>query len=849
MGHLLNQTLQDVFTRRARHSNACATWIPGTDHAGISLQVMVEKELKKKGIEAKKIGRKKFLEHAREWRDRYGGVILKQLESLGVSCDFKNCVHTLDEDYSRCVLTMFVELYRRGYVYRGRRMINWCPATGTAISDEEVTMRPQKSKLYYVRYEIIEKPGTFIEIATTRPETIMGDVAVAVNQDDDRHIGLIGLHCRRPLNPAPIEIIADSAVDKKFGTGVLKITPAHDGIDFDIGRRHNLPIIDVLNGDGTMNANAGPEFAGLDRFVARDMAGKKLEEIGALVKIEDYENSIGFSERGQVPIEPRLSDQWFLRYPKVDEAKRAVSRGFIKFYPKRWEKTYLHWLDNIQDWCISRQLWWGHRIPVWYRKNADRNDSGNWHVSIGGPTDPENWEQDEDVLDTWASSWAWPFGVFGWPDEGKMMKRHFPYFYPTSVLVTGPDIIFFWVARMIIAGLEFVGPEKKTLSDVEIAERIPFRRVHFTGIIRDAMGRKMSKSLGNSPEPLDLIGKYGADGLRLGILMSAPCGQDLIFQEENLELGRNFCNKLWNAFRLSRIGRNCKAYTKLELADLISVIDQRQLDVDDHAILLELVNFCGEFERHFDNSEIHGAIGLVSTFFWDSYCNWYAEASKERLKDGNASVCAVHGIVIRQLLLILNPFVPFITEELWNVGESDQCSMQCTYCETAKDLGAMFLPLNLDIQATDRVAKFQELLSSARRLIAKSTAARDEIALHIMPRDGKSKLELAAYMPKMKRLLAIDKVDLIDEVLQMPPAQSALGTIFLEFEKADSGAERQRIEREIKKISDLINLNEVKLSNKSFLENAPDSVVAGARKMLRENVEKRNELVKILASL
>ncbi|MDR1173388.1 MAG: valine--tRNA ligase, partial [Puniceicoccales bacterium] len=490
MGHLLNQTLQDVFMRHARHCNKCATWIPGTDHAGISLQVKVEKELMENAINPKKIGREKFLEHARAWRDKHGGVILSQLKSLGVSCDFKNQVHTLDGGYSRGVLTAFVELYKRGYIYRGKRMVNWCPKTLTALSDEEVIMKPQKSKLYYVRYEVVERPGQFIEIATTRPETIPGDVAIAVNPEDERYKNLVGLHCRRPLNEADIPIIADGDVVKDFGTGALKITPAHDSVDLAIGQRHNLPIIDTLNADGSLNALAGREFAGLDRFAAREKTAEKLEAIGALVRIEEYENNVGFSERGDVPIEPRLSEQWFLKYPKVHESKRAVSEGFIKFYPKRWEKTYLHWLDNIQDWCISRQLWWGHRIPVWYKKNSDRSDSNNWHVSVDGPLDIENWEQDEDVLDTWASSWVWPFGVFGWPDQEKMRREYFQYFYPTNVLVTGPDIIFFWVARMIIASMEFMGPNKKSLNSEEIKARIPFKSVYFTGIVRDKIGRK-----------------------------------------------------------------------------------------------------------------------------------------------------------------------------------------------------------------------------------------------------------------------------------------------------------------------------------------------------------------------
>ncbi|MDR3144466.1 MAG: valine--tRNA ligase, partial [Puniceicoccales bacterium] len=763
MGHLLNQTLQDVFVRRARHRNMSATWIPGTDHAGISMQVKVEKELAKGGIDAKSLGREKFLQFAGEWRDRHGGIILSQLKSLGVSCDFEHSVHTLDADYSRGVLTAFVELHRRGYIYRGKRMINWCPATLTALSDEEVTMRPQRSKLFYVKYEIVERPGQFIEISTTRPETIMGDVAVAVNPRDERHGNLVGLHCRRPLNAAEIPIIADEAVAMDFGTGALKITPAHDGVDFDIAQRHSLPFLDILNQNGTLNSAAGPEFAAMDRFVAREKTAEKLFALGALVKVEDYENSVGYSERGNVPIEPRLSEQWFLKYPKVDEAKRAVARGFIKFYPKRWEKTYLHWLENIRDWCISRQLWWGHRIPVWYRKNCDRSDSDNWHVSVDGPDDPENWEQDDDVLDTWASSWIWPFGVFGWPDAEKMKTSSFEYFYPTDVLVTGPDIIFFWVARMIIASMELLSPPKVSLSDDEVRARIPFKNVYFTGIIRDKQGRKMSKSLGNSPEPLDLIAKYGADGLRFGILSSAPSGQDLLFCEENIALGRNFCNKLWNAFRFSRMNRTGEPLSGSTIGSLVAKITAGELDIDDAAILRNLVNFCRAVERQFENFEINGAIGLVSSFFWNDYCDWYVEVSKDRLRAGNVTVHAVHDILMRQLLLILNPFIPFISDELWNVGGDVPRSMQNVYCETANELAEAFKPLPLDDGAVQTVAKLRDFVNAIRRLLAQSHTSKNAATLRVLPKNEEARKIIGEYGGKLQRLVGVPTIEFIGE--------------------------------------------------------------------------------------
>ena len=415
MGHVLNNTIQDILTRRARQEGHSVLWLPGTDHAGIATQTKVEQALRKEGTSRRDLGREKFLEKACEWRDEHGGIIFKQLQKLGCSCDWERSVHTLDKDYSDAVLEAFVKLFERGYIYRGKRMVNWCPVSLTALSDEEVIMKPQTSKLYKIRYEIVESPGQYVQISTTRPETIMGDVALAIHPDDERWPNLQGKFVRRPLQPTEIPIIADAAVEKDFGTGMLKITPAHDQLDFEIGQRHDLQFVDLFNPDGSLNEFAGADFEGMDRFDARKAAIEKLKAQGDLIDEETHENNVGFSERADVPIEPRLSEQWFLKYPRVEEAKQAVRDGHIKFFPKRWEKTYLHWLENIRDWCISRQLWWGHRIPVWYRKGEPRSDSVNWFVGINPPDDIENWEQDEDVLDTWASSWLWPLATLGWP--------------------------------------------------------------------------------------------------------------------------------------------------------------------------------------------------------------------------------------------------------------------------------------------------------------------------------------------------------------------------------------------------------------------------------------------------
>ncbi len=844
MGHLLNNTIQDLLTRYARHNNRSAIWIPGTDHAGISMQTRVEKELNKQGILRQDIGREKFLEYAKKWRNEHGEIILKQLRKLGVSCDWKNKKHTLDEDYSKGVTTAFVELYNRGYIYRGKRMVNWCPISLTALSDEEVKMVPQKSKLYYIKYLLEESSIDYIEVATTRPETIMGDVAIAVNPTDERYKNLIGKHCRCPLFGQIIPIIADDAVIKDFGTGALKITPAHDKVDFEIGQRHNLPIVNVLNPDGSLNKTA-QEFQGLDRFDARIKIAEKLAKNNLLTKEEEYLNNIGFSERGNVPIEPKLSEQWFLHYPKIREAKLAITEGIIEFYPKRWEKTYIHWLDNIQDWCISRQLWWGHRIPVWYKNNTDRNDPQNWHVSTDAPDDTENWEQEEDVLDTWFSSWLWPFGVFGWPNKDKMHDLGFDYFFPTDTLVTGPDIIFFWVARMIIASLELIDNEKKTLSIEEIYQRIPFHNVYFTGIIRDSLGRKMSKSLGNSPEPLDLIEKYGADGLRLGLLLSAPYGQDILFDENKITLGRNFCNKLWNACRFRLI--NGLDYDKSSLQSIISHV--KQLEPEDHAILLQLINFRAKINTHFSKYEITSAVQTAYNFFWNDYCDWYVEVSKQRIQNGNNDVLLIHDIILRQLLLILNPFIPFITEELWHAcGFGDVTTfIQDVYCETAEDLSNILSVLKLNEAELENIINIREFINICRTTIAQQkTKKSKKIKIIVQPNKD---YNISSSTNIICRMLKITSFTFTDHMLNLPATVTKFGTIYLDQQTEESTNTTEQILAEIEQLNRLIILNQKKLNNPEFMQKAPQNVINGAKKLLHENIEKRQTLEKLLSQL
>ena len=545
LGHVLNNSIQDILARRARMQGCEVLWLPGVDHAGIGTQTAVEKHLRRTENKTRHdLGREEFLRRVLEWQDKHGGIIIEQLKRLGCSCDWSRERYTLDDAYVAAVQRVFVDLYRKGLIYRGRRMINWDPAAQTAVSDEEVISKPQKGNLYFVRYEIVEEPGRFLEVATTRPETIMADTAMAFHPSDKRYADLLGKHVWRPLAREKIPIIADEAIDPEFGTGVLKVTPAHDTLDFEIGQRHHLPIVDVLHPDGRINCPAVRELDGLDRFEAREKAADLLQASGALAKTEPYENNVGFSDRSDVPIEPRISEQWFLRYPKTKEALTVVRDHLIRFFPPHWEKVYAQWLENIRDWCISRQVWWGHRIPAWYRKaqtaNSKSQNGEEIYVGINPPADAENWTQDSDTLDTWFSSWLWAYETM---DEETRKK-----FYPTSALVTAPDIIFFWVARMIIAGLEF----KPGKSD-RVEDNIAFRDVYFTGLIRDKLGRKMSKSLGNSPDPLELIDKYGADGLRFGLMRIAPRGQDIRFDEKQIEEGRNFATKLWNVARFRQM--------------------------------------------------------------------------------------------------------------------------------------------------------------------------------------------------------------------------------------------------------------------------------------------------------
>ena len=826
LGHVLNNTIQDILARRARMLGQEVLWLPGVDHAGIATQTVVERQLRKEEKKTRHdIGREEFVRRVWAWKEKHGGIIIEQLKRLGCSCDWSRERFTMDPAYSRAVQRTFVDLYRKGLIYRGRRMVNWDPVALTALSDEEVIPRAQKSSLYYVRYELVERPGEYIEVATTRPETIMADVALAVHPDDPRYHASLGKKVWRPLDRAQIPVIADEAIDPEFGTGVLKVTPAHDKLDFEIGQRHRLPVIDVLHPDGTINCPALPQLDGLDRFVARKKAAELLANDGVLAKEEPHESTVGFSERAGVPIEPRLSEQWFLKYPKVAEARAAVGPNEqIHFRPERWTTVYQHWLDHIQDWCISRQLWWGHRIPVWYA----RDDAEKIYVETEPPPDPENWVQDPDVLDTWFSSWLWPFETM---DEATRAK-----FYPTSDLVTAPDIIFFWVARMIMAGLEFTG-------------EIPFRDVFFTGLIRDAQGRKMSKSLGNSPDPLELIGRYGADGLRFGLMRIAPVGQDIRFDEKQIEEGRTFANKLWNAVR----------FRQMQGGETESEIEPARLTSDDKWILLRLDGAIRTVTAALEEYRFNEAAQALYRFFWSEFCDWYLEASKAGGDDPahKANTLAVIDFVLGHTLRLLHPFMPFITEELWHglgfnrdlpEGQGDR-SIQFARWPQALDED---FKQNYGLTPNDEQfanAKY-ETVTAGRRLRRDFNIASNKRVTFVLVPSRALPEEETAVLPILLNAERLDVLQQYEPPKGTPTALTPLGALYLPLEGLiDLEAERQRLGKEIAKVEAELATARKKLANENFIAGAPAMVVAEHREREKKFVERLEQLQRMRDSL
>ncbi len=837
LGHVLNNALQDILARRARQEGKEVLWLPGTDHAGIATQAKVERELREKeGKTRRDLGRDEFLKRVWDFKNKHGDIIIQQLKRLGCSCDWSRERFTMDAAYTKWVSHVFVELFKEGLIYRGKRIVNWCPVSLTALSDEEVIMTPQRSKLYFMRYELADAPGEFLEISTTRPETLMGDVAVAVNPKDPRFARYIGRKVKRPFPHAEIPVIADEHVDIEFGTGALKITPAHDKADFEIGARHNLEIIDVLTPDAHINCPDCPDLHGLDRFVARKRAAAKLEEMGLLIKVEEYENNVGFSERAHVPIEPRISMQWLLKSPCVKEAAEAVAKGDIKFRPERWAKTYAHWMENLQDWCISRQLWWGHQIPVWYRKDkleqltqAESLDTshmshGDLYIGLEAPADGENWVRDEDVMDTWFSSWLWPFATMSdLGEDSATLKK----FHPTSDLVTGPDIIFFWVARMIMAGFRFEG-------------ELPFKNVFFTSIIRDLQGRKMSKSLGNSPDPIDLMDKYGADGLRFGLLRIAPVGSDLRFDEVSAEEGRNFANKLYNACRFRQMAG------ERVLTNAPTLLPPYHFD-----IMAKLDALSADLKESYAEYRFGEIAQRLYEFLWSEFCDKFLEAVKLDLRESatpearNATLSTFDAVMSRYLQL-MSPYMPHITEEL---------SLRMGYVREGEFLMQQTLPSEplVSLDSTEAQAKASAIYETAGRLrnlkAEYNLGSRKDMRFIV-----KGAVAWLAEETKVLALLAGAVEIVLDSTYEAPKGTPAaltpVGEVYLPMEGLiDVEAERVRISKEIERIKIEVKKCEGKLGNASFVDRAPPEVVEQENARLADWRAKLVQLGEMLAAL
>lgn len=841
LGHVLNNSIQDILARRARQQGKEVLWLPGTDHAGIATQAKVERELREsEGKTRRDLGRDEFLKRVWDFKNTHGDIIIKQLKRLGCSCDWSRERFTMDPQYTKWVSQVFVDLFNEGLIYRGKRMVNWCPVSLTALSDEEVIMKPSKSKLFTMKYELADSPGEFIEISTTRPETLMGDTAVAVHPQHPKYAKWIGKMVKRPFPEAEIPIIGDDAVDLEFGTGALKITPAHDKVDFEIGLKHGLEIIDVLHPDGTMNTPDLPEFHGQDRFVARRMAAAKLEEMGLLISIEEYENNVGYSERGNVPIEPRISMQWFLRYPEIEKSTQAVATGEITFRPARWAKTYAHWMENLQDWCISRQLWWGHQIPVWYKKeklDALKNaesletkdaEAGDIYVGVEPPSEG-TWERDEDVMDTWFSSWLWPFATMSDVGENSPTLKKF---YPTADLVTGPDIIFFWVARMIMAGYRFEG-------------QLPFKNVYFTSIIRDLKGRKMSKSLGNSPDPIDLMDKFGADGLRFGLMRIAPVGADVRFDESSVEEGRNFANKLYNACRFRQMDGN----------QFAPLPDVKTLPVYHIQVMARLDQLQADLEAIYGEYRFGEIAQRLYEFLWNDFCDKWLEAVKADLRESataaaRAAALGTFDAVMSRYLQLLHPYMPHVTEEL---------SERMDYLSKGEFVMRKLLPDTpllthlppAEIQAADRQATaIYETAGRLRNLKAEYHLGSRKDVRFIF----KTATPWLSGETNVLALLAGASEILIDEAYDAPKGTPAAltpaGEAYLPMEGLiDLEAEKTRISKEIEKIQIEVKKSQTKLSNPSFVDRAPPEVVNQENLRLDEWKTKLAQLAEMLDAL
>ena len=830
MGHMLNNTIQDILIRRARMEGKNALWVPGTDHASISTETKVIAKLASEGIKKTDLTREEFLKHAWEWTEKHGGIILEQLKKLGASCDWSRTAFTMDEERSKSVIKVFCDLYDKGLIYRGLRMVNWDPANRTAISDDEVFFVEEKSKLYYLKYYVAgDSEGRYAVVATTRPETIMGDTAMCINPKDPKNAWLKGKRVIVPLVGREIPVIEDRYVDMEFGTGCLKVTPAHDKNDYMLGKNHNLESIDIFNEDGTIAETAGM-YVGMDRFDCRKKIADDLQAAGLMEKIEDYTNNVGTSERTKVAIEPRLSLQWFIKMKHfADISLSPVMDDIIRFVPEKYKNTYRIWLENIQDWCISRQLWWGHRIPAYYYTSpADGSEQ-----IVVAPTREEaldkaralpgcesltdaDLRQDEDALDTWFSSWLWPITLFnGINNPG---NEEINYYYPTATLVTGPDIIFFWVARMIMAGYEYVGKE-------------PFENVYFTGIVRDSIGRKMSKSLGNSPDPLDLIATYGADGVRMGLMLAAPAGNDIMYDDKLCEQGRNFCNKIWNAFRLVK---------GWEVDDNLAQPESARQAVEWFGARLSAT--AAEVNDLFAKFRISEALMAVYRLFWDEFSSWYLESVKPAYqKPVDRATMKATMDYFDALLRMLHPFMPFITEELWQHMADRRPGESIMYASMPQ--------AEMSARGEAVIAQMEEakqIVNGVRGVRAqRNIPSKDALTLNVV---GAAKCEFAPLVEKLGNLEAYNTVDVKDAAA----ASFLVGTVEFNVplaDRIDTDAEKAKIQKDIDYYEGFRQSTLKKLGNERFVSKAPEAVVEAERKKLADAESKLATLRETLAAL
>ena len=824
MGHMLNNTIQDVLVRRARMLGKNACWVPGTDHASIATEAKVVQKLRQEGIKKSDLTRDEFLAHAFEWKDKHGGIILEQLKKLGASCDWERTHFTMDKEYSESVINVFMDLYAKGKIYRGVRMVNWDPEALTAVSDEEVNYKEVNSRLFYVRYKIKDTTDEWVTIATTRPETILGDTAICVNPDDERYKKLVGKSVMVPIINREIPIIADEYVDKDFGTGCLKVTPAHDTNDYELGRKYNLPSIDLFNDNGTLNQH-GAHYAGKDRFDVRKEIERELDEKGYLVKTEDIINKVGFSERTNAVIEPKLSMQWFVSMKELAQpALDNVMNGNIQFHPDKFKNTYRHWMENVKDWCISRQLWWGHRIPAWYFGNrpddfvvAKTKDEALRLASekAGREILESELNQDEDVLDTWFSSWLWPISVFNGLTQPE--NEEIKYYYPTNDLVTAPEIMFFWVARMVIAGYEYLGD-------------LPFKNVYYTGIVRDKLGRKMSKSLGNSPDPIELIEKFGADGVRVGILISSPAGNDLPFDSSQCEQGRNFTNKVWNAYRL---------VSSWQVRDIEQPMSSMvAIDWFENRFQKVLI----EINDQFDKFRISDALMAIYKLVWDDFCSWYLEMIKPGYEQPiDRQTLEKTKYFFEELLKVMHPFTPFVSEELWHALNERKDGEDIVIAEWPKVRA-------VDEQLLTGFDKAEKIISQIRN-IRKNNNIANKVKLEMYVRaDAATQTNFDSIIVKMGNLSVFEYVS--DKIQQANSFIVEGVEYFVPFgDVVDVDAEIKKMEEELGYSKGFLKSVQGKLSNERFVAGAPAQVLDLERKKEADALGKIQLLEEKLASL